>query len=130
MEDPVPVTALATPCSSVACPVPVTALALPCQQVVPRRKPKDKPPRTVVRVDGGNNITDWTSYAMARYRAIELANGDGLLSDPTDVEPWRGVDPVHPKECRRPPLVWESGAVTSFVPDPDGHASYGRVHWH
>eukprot|EP00972_Heterocapsa_arctica_P043156 6362802-Heterocapsa_arctica.AAC.1 len=112
---------------------------MPCPPVVPRRKPKfvdvargdieeypvdvvfrnngyaiyqvrDKPPRTVVRVDGGNNITDWTSYAIARYRAIELANGDGLLSDPTDVEPWRGVDLVHPKECRRPPLIWESDA--------------------
>eukprot|EP00972_Heterocapsa_arctica_P036102 5312652-Heterocapsa_arctica.AAC.1 len=50
---------------------------------------RDKPPWAVVRVDGGNNINDWTSYAIARRRAIELANGDGLLSDPTDVEPWR-----------------------------------------
>eukprot|EP00972_Heterocapsa_arctica_P116207 16451920-Heterocapsa_arctica.AAC.1 len=97
MDDPVPVTALV--------PVPVTALAMSCPPVVPRRKPRfvvatpddvevypvdvvfrnygyaidqirDKPPRAVVRVDGGNNITDWTSYAIARYRAIELANGD------------------------------------------------------
>eukprot|EP00972_Heterocapsa_arctica_P091367 13480787-Heterocapsa_arctica.AAC.1 len=40
MEDPVPVTALVTPCSVIASPVPVTALAMPCQPVVPRRKPK------------------------------------------------------------------------------------------
>eukprot|EP00972_Heterocapsa_arctica_P032485 4785644-Heterocapsa_arctica.AAC.1 len=61
---------------------------MPCQPVVPRRKHKfivptrgdieeypvdllnkhgyaidhvrDKPPRAVVRVDGGNNIADWT----------------------------------------------------------------------
>eukprot|EP00972_Heterocapsa_arctica_P045998 6787051-Heterocapsa_arctica.AAC.1 len=78
MEDPVPVTALVTPCSKFASPVPVTALAMPCPLVVPRRKPKfvdvtrddieyypvdvvfrsygyaidqvrDKPPRAVVR---------------------------------------------------------------------------------
>eukprot|EP00972_Heterocapsa_arctica_P018985 2802435-Heterocapsa_arctica.AAC.1 len=33
-------------------------------------------------------------------------------------------------DCRKPPLVWEGDFVTSFVPDPDGHASYGRVNWH
>eukprot|EP00972_Heterocapsa_arctica_P048558 7157051-Heterocapsa_arctica.AAC.1 len=115
MDDPVPVTALVSPCSdiNINSPVPVTALAMPCKPVVPRRKPRfvdvtpgdielcpvdvvfrnygyaiyqtrDKPPVAVVRVDGGNHITDWTSYAIARYRAIELANGDGLLSDPSD----------------------------------------------
>eukprot|EP00972_Heterocapsa_arctica_P071175 10514616-Heterocapsa_arctica.AAC.1 len=30
MEDPVPVTALVTPCSDICIPVPVTALAMPC----------------------------------------------------------------------------------------------------
>eukprot|EP00972_Heterocapsa_arctica_P023175 3412896-Heterocapsa_arctica.AAC.1 len=88
MEDPVPVTALVAPCSVIASPVPVAALAMPCPPVVPRRKPKfivptrgdieeypvdvvknygyainqvrEETPRAVVRVDGGNNITDWT----------------------------------------------------------------------
>eukprot|EP00972_Heterocapsa_arctica_P097091 14324213-Heterocapsa_arctica.AAC.1 len=77
---------------------------MPCPQVTPRRKPRftvatlwdievypvevfkkygyaigherEEPPKAVVRVDGGNNIEYWTSYAIARYRAIELANGD------------------------------------------------------
>eukprot|EP00972_Heterocapsa_arctica_P052976 7799992-Heterocapsa_arctica.AAC.1 len=40
MEDPVPVTALVTPCSNIYSPVPVTALAMPCPPVVPRRKPR------------------------------------------------------------------------------------------
>eukprot|EP00972_Heterocapsa_arctica_P002953 435337-Heterocapsa_arctica.AAC.1 len=40
MEDPVPVTALVTPCSVIACLVPVMALAMPCPPVVPKQKPK------------------------------------------------------------------------------------------
>eukprot|EP00972_Heterocapsa_arctica_P011044 1618003-Heterocapsa_arctica.AAC.1 len=52
------------------------------------------------------------------------------MNDPTDVEKWRGADAWHPKDDRRPPLVWEGDFVTSFKPDPDGHASYGRVNWH
>eukprot|EP00972_Heterocapsa_arctica_P101695 14984437-Heterocapsa_arctica.AAC.1 len=117
-------------------PVPVTALAMPVTPVPPRRKPRFtlatpfdievypvavfkqycyvndqervKAPKAVDRVDGGNNIDDWTLYAIARYRAIELANGDGLLSDSSDVEPWHGVALTHPNECRKPPLIWES----------------------
>eukprot|EP00972_Heterocapsa_arctica_P008484 1237261-Heterocapsa_arctica.AAC.1 len=66
---------------------------MPCSPVTPRRKPKfidatpwdietypvevfkkygyaidhdrDAPPKAVVRVDGGNNIVDWISYAIA-----------------------------------------------------------------
>jgi len=88
--------------------VPLGALAMPCKPVTPRRKPKfidvtpsdietfpvavfkrygyaidlvkDELPKVVNRVDGGENIADLFSYAIARYRAIELANGDGLLS--------------------------------------------------
>eukprot|EP00972_Heterocapsa_arctica_P083728 12338318-Heterocapsa_arctica.AAC.1 len=30
-------------------------------------------------------------------------------------------------DCRDPPLIWEGDVVTSFLPDPDGLASYGRV---
>eukprot|EP00972_Heterocapsa_arctica_P096711 14268868-Heterocapsa_arctica.AAC.1 len=76
---------------------------MPCAPVVPRRKPQfvdvtpddieELPvdiefrdygyaisytrkvmPKAVLRVDGGNHITDWTTYAVARHRAIELAN--------------------------------------------------------
>eukprot|EP00972_Heterocapsa_arctica_P065976 9734747-Heterocapsa_arctica.AAC.1 len=85
---------------------------MPCSSVKPRVKPKfievtpsdietyevdvfkryryainrerDKPLRVVNRVDGGEHIVDWTTYAVARYRAIELANGDGFLNDPAD----------------------------------------------
>eukprot|EP00972_Heterocapsa_arctica_P048164 7102606-Heterocapsa_arctica.AAC.1 len=77
---------------------------MPCAPVTPRRKPKfidvtpsdvetfpvavfkkygyaidkekDELPKVVNRVDSGENIVDWFSYAIARYRAIELANGD------------------------------------------------------
>eukprot|EP00972_Heterocapsa_arctica_P061481 9067290-Heterocapsa_arctica.AAC.1 len=92
MDDPVPVTALVMPCSMMVDPVPVTALAMPCSPVVPRWKPrfvevtaddieeypvdvefkdygyaiqytKKTVPRDVVRVDGGSNIIDWTTYA-------------------------------------------------------------------
>eukprot|EP00972_Heterocapsa_arctica_P078487 11575709-Heterocapsa_arctica.AAC.1 len=69
-------------------------------------------------------------YAVARYRTIELANGDGFLGDTSDVEPWRGVDSIHPKESCKLPVIWQEDTVTSFVPDPDGYASYGRVRWH
>eukprot|EP00972_Heterocapsa_arctica_P075146 11087725-Heterocapsa_arctica.AAC.1 len=40
MDDPVPVTALVSPCSEIYSPVPVTALVMPCPLVAPRRKPK------------------------------------------------------------------------------------------
>eukprot|EP00972_Heterocapsa_arctica_P035571 5234906-Heterocapsa_arctica.AAC.1 len=68
---------------------------------------RDKPPKAVNKIDGGHNIGDWTSYAVARYRAIELANGDGLMNDPTDVEKWRGADASHPNDNRKTPLIWE-----------------------
>eukprot|EP00972_Heterocapsa_arctica_P037937 5584009-Heterocapsa_arctica.AAC.1 len=54
-------------------------------------------PRPIVRnpfVDV--NIVDVVSYAVARYRAIELANGKGLVSDTCDTEVWRGVPDVDP----------------------------------
>eukprot|EP00972_Heterocapsa_arctica_P074366 10974262-Heterocapsa_arctica.AAC.2 len=40
MDDPVPATVRASPCSNIYSPVSVTALAMPCPPVVPRRKPR------------------------------------------------------------------------------------------
>eukprot|EP00972_Heterocapsa_arctica_P081682 12039364-Heterocapsa_arctica.AAC.1 len=41
-----------------------------------RNRVREVAPIPVVREPGGGNITDWISYAVVRYRAIELANGE------------------------------------------------------
>eukprot|EP00972_Heterocapsa_arctica_P044844 6616895-Heterocapsa_arctica.AAC.1 len=42
-----------------------------------------------------------------------------------------GVDKVHPMESRKLPVVWtNNGYVITPHSDPDGFASYGRVHSH
>eukprot|EP00972_Heterocapsa_arctica_P070469 10409345-Heterocapsa_arctica.AAC.1 len=47
---------------------------------------------------------DLISLAVAHFRAIELANGIGVINDADDVERWMGVDKVHPEESRLPPV--------------------------
>eukprot|EP00972_Heterocapsa_arctica_P045178 6670205-Heterocapsa_arctica.AAC.1 len=69
------------------------------------------------------------SRAVARFRAIELANGRGLVNGPEDTELWMGVENVHPMESRKLPVIWtNNGYVITLRSDPDGFASYGRVH--
>eukprot|EP00972_Heterocapsa_arctica_P079293 11688501-Heterocapsa_arctica.AAC.1 len=87
-------------------------------------------PKPIVRNPSDVNIVDVVSYAVARYRAIELANGKGLVSDTCDTEFWRGVPDIDPNGCRKLPVIWTDRTVTSFSPDPDGFASYGRVGWY
>eukprot|EP00972_Heterocapsa_arctica_P019698 2906776-Heterocapsa_arctica.AAC.1 len=42
-----------------------------------------------------------------------------------------GVDAIHPMERRKLPVVWtNNGHVITLLSDPDGFASYGRVHSH
>eukprot|EP00972_Heterocapsa_arctica_P026557 3910639-Heterocapsa_arctica.AAC.1 len=42
-----------------------------------------------------------------------------------------GVENVHPKESRKLPIIWtNNGYVITLRSDPDGYASYGRVHWY
>eukprot|EP00972_Heterocapsa_arctica_P009620 1418058-Heterocapsa_arctica.AAC.1 len=74
---------------------------------------------------------DLISLAVARFRAIELANGTGVINDADDVEQWMGVDEIHPEESRKLPVLWTNdGYVITLLSDPDGFASYGRVHLH
>jgi hypothetical protein len=74
---------------------------------------------------------DLISLAVARFRAIELANGDGVINDADDVEKWSGVREIHPKESRLLPVVWTSDSlVITLKESDDGYASYGRVHAH
>eukprot|EP00972_Heterocapsa_arctica_P000989 138262-Heterocapsa_arctica.AAC.1 len=42
-----------------------------------------------------------------------------------------GVEVVHPKESRKLPVIWISnGYAITLRSDPDGFASYGRIHWY
>eukprot|EP00972_Heterocapsa_arctica_P006410 939388-Heterocapsa_arctica.AAC.1 len=66
---------------------------------------------------------DLMSRAVARFRAIELANDRGLINDPEDTELWMGVENVHPKESRKLPVTWtNNGYVITLRSDPDGFA--------
>eukprot|EP00972_Heterocapsa_arctica_P064858 9572725-Heterocapsa_arctica.AAC.1 len=56
-------------------------------------------------------IRDLVSLAIARFRAIELANGTGVINDADDVDKWTGVIKIHPEESRLPPVVWTSDAL-------------------
>eukprot|EP00972_Heterocapsa_arctica_P021742 3197989-Heterocapsa_arctica.AAC.1 len=71
------------------------------------------------------------SQAVARFRAIELANGCGLVNDSDDSELWMGVQAIHPMESRKLPVIWtNNGYVITLSSDPDGFAWYGCVHWY
>eukprot|EP00972_Heterocapsa_arctica_P069731 10303089-Heterocapsa_arctica.AAC.1 len=38
---------------------------------------------------------------------------------------------AYPKESRKLPVIWtNNGYVITLRRDPDGFASYGRVHWY
>eukprot|EP00972_Heterocapsa_arctica_P038800 5718056-Heterocapsa_arctica.AAC.1 len=64
--------------------------------------------------------------AVARFRAIELANGRGLVNAPEDTELWMGVENVHPKESRKLPDIWtNNGYVITLQSDPGGLALRG-----
>eukprot|EP00972_Heterocapsa_arctica_P078065 11514413-Heterocapsa_arctica.AAC.1 len=90
-------------------------MAMPCQSVNPGSSSNVKHyryaikniktvlPKPVVRNPDDVNIVDVVSYAVAGYRAIELANGEGLVNDTSDTELWRGVQDIDPNECRRLP---------------------------
>eukprot|EP00972_Heterocapsa_arctica_P007343 1070531-Heterocapsa_arctica.AAC.1 len=66
---------------------------------------------------------DLMSQAVARVRAIELANGRGLVNDPADIELWMGVESVHPMESRKLPVIrTNNGYVITLRSDPDGFA--------
>eukprot|EP00972_Heterocapsa_arctica_P034379 5063252-Heterocapsa_arctica.AAC.1 len=63
-----------------------------------------KPLRFVTRDASTMYTRDLISLAVARYRAIELAAGLGVINDADDVERWMGVEKLHPAESRLPPV--------------------------
>eukprot|EP00972_Heterocapsa_arctica_P103677 15279460-Heterocapsa_arctica.AAC.1 len=60
------------------------------------------------------------SQAVARFRAIQLANGRGLVNDPADTELCMGVETIHPMESRKLSVIWTTnGYVITLRSDPD-----------
>ena len=73
------------------------------------------------------------SYAYARLKAVDLANGGGKI-DVTwdevpgkDKKPWKGVPHYLENDVRAPPLLWEGQVVRRIEVALDGYASYGRL---
>ena len=65
------------------------------------------------------------SYATARFAAIQLANGKGLIDDEDDMDEWEGSD-SHPNENRKNPIIWlEDNAL--LLATADKYAPYGRT---
>ncbi|MCP4241694.1 MAG: hypothetical protein GY772_14130, partial [bacterium] len=75
--------------------------------------------------------------AEARRRAVELADGEGLLAPlpswcyapgegDEDVEKWSGAV-VDKNEMRAYPILWEGASALIFADNADGYASYGRL---
>ena len=73
--------------------------------------------------------------ALARLKAVSLANGTGPISHsgeyvepsphPEDVDPFF-IDPIHEKEDRRLPVIVGEKTCLIITPTPDGVAPYGR----
>ena len=85
---------------------------------------RKRPLRPVTRDASTMYTRDLISLAVARFRAIELANGMGVINDSEDVERWMGVDKIHPEESRLPPVVWTSDALVITLSESlDGYAS-------
>jgi hypothetical protein len=92
---------------------------------------RKRPVRPVSRDPYTMYTRDLISLAVARYRALELVSGDGVINDIDDVDRWNGVQKIHPKESRSPPVVWTSdGMIITLSASADGYASYGRIHSH
>eukprot|EP00972_Heterocapsa_arctica_P070545 10421343-Heterocapsa_arctica.AAC.1 len=53
---------------------------------------RTKAPRPVILDPNTMYARDLMSRAVARFRAIDLANGRGLVNDPEDTELWLGVE--------------------------------------
>ena len=72
----------------------------------------------------------WTrSAANARRRALDLANGLGIIGDPEDevrLDQHWSLPKAGANDDRRQPLVWEEDYCLIYVEPQDGLASYGR----
>eukprot|EP00972_Heterocapsa_arctica_P005673 837394-Heterocapsa_arctica.AAC.1 len=85
-----------------------------------RDKIRTKSLKPVVRNPNKIHLRDLMSHAVARFRAIALANGRGLVNDPNVTEMWRGVEKIDPKESRKLPIVWTNdGYFITLRSDPN-----------
>ena len=75
--------------------------------------------------EGGYSMQSAKSLAIARYRAIELANGGGIV-DNDDPGDWCGVPHHHCNDDRRSAIVWSDESATFILQGSDGYAAYGR----
>ena len=63
-------------------------------------------------------------YAIARFAAIQLADGKGLISDNDDKSEWEG-SAIKQNDNRRNPIIWLDKSVL-LVEAADEFAVYGR----
>ena len=55
------------------------------------------------------------AYAVGRLKAIQLANGEGRLSEEKQPGGWDGAE-VHKNESRKQPMLWTRDVVVLFAP--------------
>ena len=65
------------------------------------------------------------SAANARHRALDLAEGVGLLGDPEDIYAY-SVAKAGVNDDRRRPLVWEEDFCLIYTEPSNGYASFGQ----
>ena len=63
-------------------------------------------------------------YAIARFAAIQLACGKGLISDADDKSEWEG-SPIQQNDNRKNPIIWLDKSVL-LIEAADEFAPYGR----
>ena len=63
-------------------------------------------------------------YAIARFAAIQLACGKGLISVAEDTDEWEG-SPIQKNHNRKNPIIWLNKSVLLFE-SADEFAPYGR----
>ena len=67
------------------------------------------------------------AYATARFAAIQLAKGRGLINDKADIDEWEGSE-VHADENRKNLIIWlDESAILLVVADK--YAPYGGKNW-
>ena len=67
------------------------------------------------------------AYAVGRFRAIQLANGEGRIDDEKGPGGWDGAE-VHKNENRQQSILWIPDNANLSVP-ADSLATYGRKKW-
>ncbi len=103
------------------------------RQVVYEPGPAGRPVTTITREMRHHSLL---AAAEARCRAVELADGGGILAllpawcatddeDAKGDEPWDG-SPIDRNEVWAYPILWEGDSALIFIANVDGYASYGR----